>query len=34
MDYDISTLFYIVSYEVIKTKEQEKQIKRMRNGNK
>ena len=35
MDYDVSTLFYIVSYEVIKMKEQEKQIKQMqrRNGN-
>ena len=29
MDFDISTLFYIVSYEVIKAKEQEKQIKQL-----
>ena len=29
MDYDVTTLFYIVSYEVVKMKEQEKQIKRM-----
>lgn len=29
MNYDISTLFYIVSYEVLKAKEQEKQIKQM-----
>lgn len=29
MLYDVSTLFYIVSYEVIKQKEQEKQIKQM-----
>jgi hypothetical protein len=35
MEYDISTVFYIVSYEVLKAKEQEKQIKQMqrRNGN-
>ena len=32
MDYDISTVFYIVSYEVIKAKNQEKQIKKLRNG--
>lgn len=32
MDYDINTVFYIVSYEVIKAKEQEKQIKQLRNG--
>ena len=31
MDYDVSTLFYIVSYEVLKIREQEKQIRRMRN---
>lgn len=31
MEYDISTLFYIVSYEVVKAKEQEKQIKQMQN---
>lgn len=30
MEYDVSTLFYIVSYEVVKAKEQEKQIKQMR----
>lgn len=29
MNYDVSTLFYIVSYEVIKAKEQEKQIRKM-----
>lgn len=29
MEYDISTVFYLVSYEVIKNKEQEKQIKQM-----
>lgn len=29
LNYDISTLFYIVSYEVIKAKEQEKQIKKL-----
>lgn len=29
MEYDVSTLFYIVSYEVIKAKEQEKQIKQL-----
>lgn len=29
MNYDVSTLFYIVSYEVIKMKEQEKQIKQI-----
>ena len=36
MNYDVSTLFYIVSYEVIKAREQEKQIKQIqrRNGNK
>ena len=33
LSYDISTLLYIVSYEVIKLKEQEKQIKKLRNGN-
>lgn len=31
MDYDISLLFYIVSYEILKAKEQEKQIKRIQN---
>lgn len=31
MGYDISTLFYIVSYEVMKAKEQEKQIKQIQN---
>lgn len=34
MSYDVSTLFYIVSYEVIKTRKQEEEIKRMRNRNK
>lgn len=29
MEYDISTVFYLVSYEVIKNKEQEKQIKQL-----
>lgn len=29
MDYDISTVFYVVSYEVIRMKEQEKQMKRL-----
>lgn len=29
LEYDISTLFYIVSYEVLKSREQEKQIKQM-----
>ena len=29
MNYDVNTLFYIVSYEILKQKEQEKQIKRM-----
>lgn len=33
MEFDISTLFYIVSYEVIKAKEQEKQIKRLQRRN-
>lgn len=33
MNYDVSTLFYIVSYEVIKMKEQEKQIKQMQRRN-
>ena len=33
MNYDINTVFYIVSYEVIKAREQEKQIKKLqRNG--
>lgn len=32
MNFDISTVFYVVSYEVIKAKEQEKQIKKLRNG--
>lgn len=29
LEYDISTLFYIVSYQVILSKEQEKQIKQL-----
>jgi len=29
MTYDVSTVFYIVSYEILKIKEQEKQIQRM-----
>lgn len=29
MEYDVSTLFYIVSYEVIKMQEQEKRIKQL-----
>ena len=29
MNYDVSTLFYLVSYEVLKMKEQEKQIKQL-----
>lgn len=29
LNYDISTVFYLVSYEVMKNKEQEKQIKRL-----
>lgn len=29
MEYDVSTVFYIVSYQVIKQKEQEKMIKQM-----
>ena len=29
MNYDVSTLLYIVSYEVLKAKEQEKMIKKM-----
>lgn len=33
MSYNVSTLFYIVSYEVLKAKEQEKQIKRMQRRN-
>lgn len=33
MNYDVSTLFYIVSYEVIKMREQEKQIKQMQRRN-
>ena len=33
MEYDISTVFYIVSYEVLKAKEQEKQIKQMQRRN-
>jgi hypothetical protein len=34
MNYDISTVFYVVSYEVIKAKEQEKKIKQMqKHGN-
>ena len=33
MEFDISTLFYIVSYEVIKAKEQEKQIKKLQRRN-
>ena len=33
MNYDVSTLFYLVSYEVLKMKEQEKQIKQMQRRN-
>ena len=33
LNYDVSTLFYIVSYEVVKIKEQEKQIKQMQRRN-
>jgi hypothetical protein len=33
MGYDVSTLFYIVSYEVVKIKEQEKQIKQLQRRN-
>lgn len=33
MTYDVSTLFYIVSYEVMKAKEQEKQIKQIQRKN-
>lgn len=29
MQYDVNTVFYIVSYEVVKAKEQEKQIKKL-----
>lgn len=33
MNYDVNTVFYIVSYEVVKMKEQEKQIKQMQRRN-
>lgn len=29
LEYDVTTLFYIVSYEVIKSREQEKQMKKL-----
>lgn len=29
MEYDVSTVFYIVSYQVVKQKEQEKMIKQL-----
>lgn len=34
MKFDICAVFYVVSYEVIKAKEQEKQFKQMQHGNK
>lgn len=33
MNYDVSTVFYIVSYEVIRIKEQDKKIKEMQRSN-
>ena len=32
MEYDISTVFYVVTFEVLKAREQEKQIKRIQHG--
>ena len=34
LEYEVTTLFYIVSYEVLKAREQEKQIKKMQLQNK
>jgi hypothetical protein len=34
MNESVNFVFYIVSYEVIKAKEQEKQLKQIRNNNK
>ena len=34
MNESINCVFYIVSYEVLKAKEQEKQLKQIRNSNK
>lgn len=34
MNESVNFVFYIVSYEVLKAKEQEKQLKRIRNNNK
>jgi len=33
MGYDVNLLFYVISYEVLKTKEQEKMIKQMQRRN-